>query len=698
MPVDRSKFIDQFKDEIREHLRKLNQRLLELEQTPVDRKLLEVLIREAHTVKGSATMMGYRRIADIGHKMEDGFESVLNGKIEMRKAHFDLIFECLDTIEALLEDKVTWEDKGVDQEYREGLFARLDDVFSGRKVAAQRSKKAGKQRSKEVKLSELTGEESLRVDKNKLDKLVNFSGELIISKIRLNELISSLTEKAETRKDMDGGDKALIRELKTAEENIDYLVSNMQTEIIGLRMVALSYLFDAFPRAMRDLAAGKGKGIEFKIKGDQTRLDKSIIDGMKDPLMHLLRNAVDHGIEKPEIRRKKDKPEIGRITLNAFQEGSQVVIEVSDDGKGMDAAAIAEQAVNMGLISEGKASEMVDGQIFQFLFTPGFSTKKTVTSISGRGVGLDVVREKIAKMKGMIEISSVIGTGTKFTIKLPLTLAITKSLLIVSGSEEFAIPIETIVETIRIRPDEINTVETKEAITVRDHIMPLIRINDLFGLSARGISEKKFFQVVVVQFVEKKMALLVDQLLGHQGIVTKPLGYPLRKTRNIAGGTILGDGRVVLILDIHSIVEFAEGEIVKRSEITPKRQPVKKRKKMILLAEDVLSTAMLEKNILESAGFSVVVVRDGEEALKAVTQERFDLIITDILMSKIDGFELTRKLKADKMYKDVPVIIVTTRERDIDKKRGLEAGAEAYILKSEFTSEGLLDVIERLIG
>jgi two-component system, chemotaxis family, sensor kinase CheA len=259
--------------------------------------------------------------------------------------------------------------------------------------------------------------------------------------------------------------------------------------------------------------------------------------------------------------------------------------------------------------------------------------------------------------------------------------------------------VDTVVETIRISADEIKSVETKSAITVRGHILPLVPLSDIFGLPRRGIVEKRFMPAVIVQAVEKRIALSVDQLIGRQDIVTKSIGDPLKKVKNIAGATILGSGRVILILDIPSIIESAEGVVIKRPVAAEKPQAAgRKKKRSILLAEDVLSTAMLEKNILESVGYSVVIARDGKEALERSRQEAFDLVITDVLMPRMDGFELVRELRKDKMYKDLPIVIVTTRESDADKRRGMEAGADAYILKSEFTSEGLLETLERLLG
>jgi len=709
MPFDRSKFIEQFKTETREHLEKLNKGLLKLEKTPGDSTLLDEMMREAHTIKGSAGMLGYKRIADISHRMESGLQKALKGELLLKKWHFDMLFKCVDSIPPLLEDKLTWEDKGMARPFVDDLCAEVDAAFS----SSGSKKEAGVIHKPEKVItplkspespqasSEPVHEDSMRVEIDKLNKLMNLSGELTVSKIRLDEIVRGIVLKSESRETTGETFKTLVKELKRVDENIQFVSSNIQDEVMKVRMVPVAYLFNLFPRAMRDLAADSGKSVNIEIRGEEARLDKAIIDQMRDPIMHILRNSVDHGIEMPDERIKKKKSETGTITLNAYQIGSQVIMEVSDDGKGVDVDRVKAIAVQKNLIKKDDAASITDEQAFGFLFIPGFSTKTEVTETSGRGVGLDVVRERVAKLKGTIEIDSSKDSGMKITIKLPLTLAITECLLVTSGSETFAIPIDSVVETIRIELSGIKTVEAREAITVRGRILPLVRLSDIFNIQAKGIVERKFFSAIVVQSVEKRIVLLVDTLIGRIDIVSKPLGDPVKNVKYIGGATILGDGRVILIVDIPSIIDSFEGGVIlrKRDDMAPKTAaPVKKRKKTILLAEDAMSTAMLEKNILESSGFSVVIARDGREAAEKASQEKFDLVITDVLMPRMDGFELTAHLKSDKLYKDIPVIIVTTRESDADKRRGLEVGADAYILKSEFTSEGLLNTIERLIG
>lgn len=712
MAFDKSKFIDQFKTETRERIQTLSLGLLKLEKNPSDREILNSMMREAHSIKGGASMMGYKRIADITHKMEDGLQRALNGQLALTSACFETLFRCLDALEPLLQDKVTWEDKGITRDFTEDLCALADKVFSG-KFNGEIPKPAEEKTAQEVAVTlsaskaetpaypapelAVAAEDSVRVDIAKLNRLINLSGELLISKIRLEELSKDLLVKAEAQGEAFGVFSGVVKDLTTVTERMDLLTENMQEEMLKVRMLPVSYLFNTFPRAMRDLAHQKGKEIDLVIEGQETQLDKAILDEMKVPLMHLLRNSVDHGIESSEERKKQGKPAAGKIRLSAEQEGSQVVIAVTDDGRGIDVAKVKEIAVAKGLVSKENIQSMVDEQAFQLLFTPGFSTSEEVTDISGRGVGLDVVRETVIRLKGMVEVTSDPSRGTSFILRLPLTLAITESLLVMAGSDIYAIPVDSVIETIRISLTDLKTVETKDVITVRGHILPVVKLHDIFGLPAKGILEKKFFPVLIVQSVEKRIGILADDLLGRQEIISKSMGDPLKRVKHISGATILGSGKVVMILDVPSIIHSAEGGVVRQSAAKPKVVAGKK-KKTILLAEDTLTTAMLEKNILESVGYAVVIARDGKEALEKASQENFDLVISDILMPRMDGFELVTLLRREKNYKEVPIIIVTTRESDEDKRKGMEAGANAYLLKSDFTSEGLLETMERLLG
>ena len=683
-------------------------------------------MREAHSIKGTATMLGFKLIADVAHRMEDGLDRAIKGQLFLAADQFNCLFKCIDAIGRLVEggmgedmerdDRARMDEliKEAEKTFAEEIKGREDEGREDEGMKDEGTKDEGRKDegtkdegtvvhrplvphpSEQSERSFSMDDRSLRVDIDKLNALMNLSGELLIARTRLKELVRVLIEK--TRKSELFGDSLaeLAGELKIADEKIGRLTEELKLEVVGSRMVPISNLFNIFPRAMRDLAAERGKEVRLEIIGEGTELDKKLVDELKDPLLHLLRNAVDHGIEERVERVRSNKPSAGIITLSASQRGGRVVVEVEDDGRGVDLTRVRKRVVELGLAAAGEVAGMSDERLCQFLFTPGFTTRDTVSQVSGRGVGLDVVRKKVTLLKGTVEISSRPGKGTRFTIELPLTLTITECLLVGAGSEIMAIPSVRIDRTVRVNPEEIKKVEGEEAITVDGVIVPLIRLRNLFGLPRKGIFEKQLLPVVVVEVSGKRVGLLVDRLLEAREIVRKPIGPPADALPLIAGATILGSGRISLILDIPSIVEAPRNVMAEPDRPSPTR--VRKGRRTILLAEDTLSTAALEKNILESAGYSVVIARDGNEALKKAAQERFDLVITDILMPGMDGFELTGRLKKDTIYRNIPIIIVTTRGSDEDKRRGLKAGADAYILKSEFTSEGMLETIERLIG
>jgi len=375
--------------------------------------------------------------------------------------------------------------------------------------------------------------QSMRIPVERLDKIMNFMGELSIAKSRLVQILQT-------------------KEVDKMEDTVfivDRLVSSLQDEVLQMRLLPISYTLDAFPRIIRDIGKRSGKDVDLDIKGSEIELDRVILDDIGDPLIHILRNAIDHGIEDQETRKGVGKDPKGRISISVSREKGHVIIEVSDDGKGINFDSVAKKAIEKGLISEQDAKEVDSQKILEIMTSPGFSTKSEVSDLSGRGVGLDVAKAKLDHLGGRLDFETELGKGTKFILVLPLTLAIIKAMLVKVGDQIFAIPLMSIRESVRIRDNEIKTIERMEVIKIRDEIIPLIRLDKELGI-VHSKKNDKLISVVIVEGRVKNLGLCVDSIIGEQDVVVKPLGSMVRKTKGIAGGTILGDGEVALILDI----------------------------------------------------------------------------------------------------------------------------------------------------
>lgn len=570
-------------------------------------------------------------------------------------------------------------------------------------------------------------EETIRVAAGKLDDLANLTGELVISQIRqkereqgiralidayreqelaignLIETMNRLKLKDEyfseierldaSRQIMNAGLQALRRSWREDTAQLEMLVNQLKQEVLGARMVPVSTLFDSFSRPVRDLARQFKKEVELSITGGETELDRRMIEVMHDPMIHMIRNAVDHGIEDRETRRKAGKPAQGRLHLDARQEGEYVVIELGDDGAGIDMDKVRAKAVKRKLVEKDEAAGLNESELVQLLFKPGFSTSDIITDISGRGVGMDVVKQSIERLKGMVYLKTEHGKGTTVTVKVPLTLAMARVMFVSAGGQTYAIPTTSIEETLRLKLEDVKTVENQEAMLLRGHAVPLAHLASILGINGTGQAEDKK-PVVIVNLGGVRVGLIVDKLVEEHEVVIKTLGGRLSSVRNIAGATVLGNGDVVLILNPPDLVAAAKGLSVE--PMAAVEEPAEIAIKRILVVDDSATTRGLEKSILESAGYLVDEAGDGVDALAKVGKKAYDLLVVDVQMPKMDGLTLTKRIKSDERYEDIPVVMVTTLEKEEDKKRGVEAGADAYIIKRAFDQANLLSVIEQL--
>ena len=490
----------------------------------------------------------------------------------------------------------------------------------------------------------------------------------------------------------------LQRQYTADTMHISLVIDNLEQEIKRLRMLPLSTITSSFPRMVRDLAKQSRKEAVLIIIGGETELDRRILEGIKDPLVHLLRNAVDHGVEQPDRRRAMGKPRTGEITLSAEQSGKEVIIRISDDGSGLDLESIRHAVARHG---RKDAPTMTDAELVDSIFSLGISTSRMITDISGRGVGLNVVRNNVENLQGRIQVDYKPGAGTTFTLTLPLALTGTRGLLVRSAGQLFVAPITSVERTLSVRPEDIFTLEGRDTIEYNGRPVTLVRLSDLLELPDRPVSEEKHFSAIVMVVAERRMAFLVDELAGEQEVVVKDLGKQLARVAGIAGATVLGNGEVVLILNAADMMKLAANHQKTslleslQQEVTP---DIMRSTKCILVVDDSITTRTLEKNILEAAGYNVKIAMDGYEALAIVrSPDRPDLVVTDIVMPRMNGFDLTRNIKDDPQTNSLPVILVTSLDSPEDKERGIEVKADAYIVKSSFDQVNLLETIEQLI-
>ncbi len=480
------------------------------------------------------------------------------------------------------------------------------------------------------------------------------------------------------------------------------LTEKLYTESIAARMKPFSEgLFSegaSFKKIIRDIAKKLGKNVSLEIAGEETEVDRDILDRLKAPLDHLIRNALDHGIEIPEIRKAAGKPEKGKVRLEARHAAGSLMLSLSDDGKGIDVRSVKRKIVEKNLQTRELIEEMTETEILDFMFLPGFSTAEKVTEISGRGVGLDVVHREIYSLGGSIRIESEPGVGTKFVIRLPLTLSVQRNLIAELAGELYALPLAKL-DTIEIvGKDEIVTLEDKQYCVYNGENLGIIDARQLFGMPSREDSPDKY-RVAIISDADNRYGLVFDRFLGERDLFVKPLNPKLGKIANVGAGAIYEDGSPILILDaedlVRSIHRVIAGEKIRKavSDSSANKPP-----KRILAVDDSLTVREVERKILEAKGYDVTTANNGVEGLNAAMAEIFDLIVTDVDMPRMNGIELVRKLKSDPKLADIPVMIVSYKDSEEDKLAGLDAGADYYLTKSSFHDDTMIDAVVALIG
>jgi two-component system chemotaxis sensor kinase CheA len=743
MALDMVKFLARFVEEAREHVSRLNEGLVKLEKDPHDKETVDAVFRSAHTIKGSSRMMKLVPISEVAHKLEDALAAVRDGKIRHSKELADALFKGTDYIAGLVEKTASGQLLDIDTGdiCRElSLAAGEIPLLSSSQAAAgetaaklpnsgkHSSKGEGPDRTEQPPIPASPGgqhvAETIRVDARKLDVLIRLMGEIVSNQHRLKHRLAEVKEAQRLAKRKSGllarseeegpSGGALPRELFATSQALsgkinqlardmrddatvqELLTAELQEKALMMRMVPLGEVFDPLHRLTRDFARSQKKEIDFIVKGADIGLDKKMMEKIGDPIVHMLRNAIDHGIESPEERRKAGKPERGRITLTASYDAGSVVIELRDDGSGIALEKIRERAIKKKLYSKEELSALSEPELVDLIFLPGFSTSALITDLSGRGVGMDVVKRNfVEELKGSIRVDTGSGKGTCFTIRLPMTLAVMRVLLVQAGGMTFAVTTHYVGEIVRVPASEIIAVLDRRAIRLREELISVKSLGELLQCSdGRGPGNKDLL-LLVMRVGNEKLGLIVDALLDEEDMVIKSLPSHMTRLPLVAGVTISGKNDVICILNIPGVIAAAKAlkETKKSRDVSATRSDAVR----ILVVDDSMNTRDIEKGILEAYGYEVDLAGDGIEAIERARNYRYDLIVTDIEMPRMDGFSLTEWLRGNETYRDTPIVIVTSREKEEDKKRGIMAGANAYIVKGAFDQTNLLETVQNLV-
>ncbi|EAH5217741.1 response regulator [Campylobacter upsaliensis] len=757
---DMQEILEDFLVEAFELVEQIDHDLVELESNPEDLELLNRIFRVAHTVKGSSSFLNFDVLTKLTHHMEDVLNKARHGELKITPDIMDVVLESIDRMKTLLNSiRDNGNDSAIGMDI-EPICARLTAISEGdvsavasvseepkvepkeeivpatpepsaepdvdvnqlsdseveaeierllkvrkaedqarraqkKKSAAPTTPKPATETGGEKKVPASGGgsggmDQTIRVEVKRLDHLMNLIGELVLGKNRLLKIYDDVEERYEGEK--------FLEELNQVVSQLSIITTDVQLAVMKTRMQPIAKVFNKFPRVVRDLSRELGKQIELEITGEETELDKSIVEEIGDPIMHMIRNSCDHGVEDPATRKANGKPERGVVQLKAYNEGNHIVVEITDDGKGLDAAGLKMKALEKNLITEKEAEQMTDKEAFALIFKPGFSTAAKVTNVSGRGVGMDVVKTNIEKLNGVIEIDSELGKGSTFKLKIPLTLAIIQSLLVGTQEEFYAIPLASVLETVRVPIDNIYTIEGKNVLRLREEVLSLVRLSDVFGVKQVLESGDQTY-VVIIGVAESKLGIIVDTLVGQEEIVIKSMGDYLQNIQGIAGATIRGDGRVTLIIDVGAMMDMAK-EIkvdikaqLESSVKKPKEQPSDYK---VLIVDDSKMDRTLMQKALEPLGISLLEATNGVEALNIVKsgEHEIDAMLIDIEMPRMDGYTLAGEIRKYSKYRNLPLIAVTSRTSKTDRLRGVEVGMTEYITKP-YSPEYLENVVRK---
>ncbi len=709
--------LEDFRIEAEEHIVSISEGLLKLENSldSPDISVLESVYRETHSLKGAARAVNLTDTEKLCMVMENIMSSIKNGEAVIFESLFDIMYKSVDSLRLMLSSlKETGKEKRIPNFQQ--LIKNLEYIHKVSLEKGGGGKKESKPAKKELKrvLFDNKNDENIERDENKdsapvissehetirvsvskLNKILDQTEDLIAIKSTLafykTELESINFKLADDRLSNLYGD--LTRFIRVANRMVDDLILDVKSTLL----LPFSTILNIVPRMVRDLAREKDKEINVEITGDHFLIDKRILEELKDPLVHLIRNCADHGIENSLQRERSGKGKNGKILIKVSKEAdAKLSLLISDDGGGIKVDKVVNSAIKNGIIDEVRASLLSDDEKVNLIFSSGVSSSEMITEISGRGLGMAIVAEKISNLGGSVHVKSQEGKGTTFIIKIPQTIATFRALLVRCGEKQFLIPTLFIDKVVGVSPDDILTSGHRASLIVSGEHIGLVDLGLSLGLNETSSKDVKVLPALILNSNGKKMAFKVDEILEEIEGIIKPLGSQLKSIKKITGVTMVGNGILIPVVNVSELIEYAVGGMNSGSDKI-KIKGITEQKQRVLIVEDSITVRSMLKSIVESAGYETEVAVDGVDGYNKLTDGNFDAVVTDIEMPNMNGFELTSKIKGDKKFSDIPVILVTTLESQKDMQRGLEAGANAYIVKGSFEKSNLTDTIRRLI-
>ena len=734
-PID-SEMFSLFLIELQNSLQIIGNNLLEIEDTPEDSNLLEAMMRAAHSIKGAARMIGIEAVVKLSHSMEDVFVAAQNNKINLAKDSIDHLFVCVDILKKL-EDRSSIDVKDWSNDSTESVHQYIQVltlIQSGTNAPTPKIKATTSKTLPDVeKKPKPKAENIVRVSADRINKLVGLAGELTVTTNWVREYSESMLQLKRKHNDildqverlrclLDDSrhteiERKLITELQHNAEhyretltthifcldNFDRrstsLSSQINHEVISSRMRPFSDSTQGYKRMVRDISSSLNKKVTLEIHGENTAVDRDILEKLDAPLNHMIRNAIDHGIETPEERLEKGKSETGIIKVTASHQAGRLLIQVKDDGRGVDIENLREKILSKKLVNEQMAENLSKTELLDFLFLPSFSTRSEVTELSGRGVGLDIVHSALQEVRGKLHADTEIGNGMEINMELPLTLSVIRSLLVKIKNELYAFPLAKIQSLFTIKKQDISILEDKQYITIDDKHIGLIHCAQILGEQTKTTADEQI-PVIIIGDWNMSYGLVVDELIGEKSLALRTLNKKLGKIKDISAAALTDDGEPVLVFDTDDLLQSIQDIVTGKDlyKIGAVNEFDTSSSKRVLIVDDSLTVREIEKKLLESKGYIVDVAVDGVDGWNIVRNGNYDLVVSDVDMPRMNGIELIKLIKADASLRTLPVMMVSYKDRAEDKQKGLEAGADYYLTKGSFHDDTLIEAVVDLIG